>query len=110
MFSPLFMLFYFNFNGIDGIEPNKNESTVNAFQIGLDSQNLYRLFWTIDYQTESLTLEVKTVLKDNYDWFAIGFSDYGETSGADLCILWFDRKRKLHFQVSHKLIECLSFI
>ena len=111
MFSPLIILFYFNLNLINGFETAKNQSIDNdfVFQIGLDPQNLYRLFWTVDYQSESLTLEVRTVLNNEYDWFAIGFSDYGELFGADLCILWADRKRKLHFQVRHQLFVVFAY-
>ena len=102
MFSPIIILFFFNFNPIRSIDTYENETTAHnfTFQTELDPQNKFRLFWTIDYLTESLTFEVRVILKDANDWFAIGFSDYGEMVGADLCILWTDKKHKLHFQVS----------
>lgn len=28
----------------------------------------------------------------NLDWIAIGFSDYGQATGADLCVFWTDWK------------------
>ena len=106
MFSPLIILFYFHFNQIKGFESNNNESIISniTFQTALDVDNHYHLFWTVDYETQSVTLEVRSVLEDKYGWFAIGFSDYGDIGGADLCILWTDKRFKTHFQVSCHLI------
>ena len=78
---------------------NANKINPNYFQIQLDSKNISRLFWTIDYQEEFVTLELRVSRDGQYDWFAIGFSDYGEINQADLCVIWFDNKNKVHFQV-----------
>ena len=75
-------------------------STPMFFQLPLDSEDKYRIFWTLDYKTETATIEVRANLDKETDWFAIGFSDYGNVSNADLCVLWFDWRLKSHFDVS----------
>ena len=67
------------------------------FQQQLDSRNKHRIFWSLDYTTETATIEVRANLNKSRDWFAIGFSDYGEIVNADLCVLWFDSDGKSHF-------------
>lgn len=75
----------------------------NYFQVPLDARNRFRLFWSIDYEAEVLTMEFRILLSGRYDWFAFGFSDYGEINNADLCIFWLDKKDRLHFKVSEKI-------
>lgn len=72
------------------------------FQLPLDPADKYRIFWTLDYKTETATIEVRASLQHESDWFAIGFSDYGNVSNADLCVLWFDLSLKSHFDVSRR--------
>ena len=71
-----------------------------VFQLPLDSKNKYRLFWTLDYEASLVNIEVRAKLNTLNDWFAIGFSDYGNITGADLCVLWFDKKPRAYFEVS----------
>lgn len=71
-----------------------------VFQLSLDPEDKYHIFWTLDYKSESATIEVRTQLHSQTDWFAIGFSDYGNITNADLCIFWFDLHQKSHFDVS----------
>lgn len=71
-----------------------------VFQLPLDPEDKYHIFWTLDYKSESATIEVRTQLHSQTDWFAIGFSDYGNITNADLCIFWFDLHQKSHFDVS----------
>ncbi|XP_054157733.1 dopamine beta-hydroxylase-like [Oppia nitens] len=122
MFSPLIFLFYFHFNhqllqaSIDTINNSDDERLLSSsqpqplttnitFQTALDADDRYRLFWTVDYETQSVTMELRLVLADINDWFAIGFSDYGDIRGADMCMFWTDRRhgkhRKTHFQDIH---------
>lgn len=72
------------------------------FQLALDAEDRHRIFWTLDYETETATIEVRARLERESDWFAIGFSDYGNVSNADLCVLWFDSALKSHFDVSRR--------
>jgi hypothetical protein len=111
VFSPIIILFYFNFNSIICKTSNKSESNANnfIFQVPLDSNNRFRLFWTIDYESEFVTLEVRSTLENKNDWFAIGFSDYGQITNADLCILWFDKKNRIHFQVIIKINSTIIY-
>ena len=50
------------------------------------------LSWTSD--KDNVEMEVRSVLA-NQDWLAIGFSDYGELTNADFCVLWRDWTQKL---------------
>ena len=66
------------------------------YHVPLDSQSSFS--WTLDYPQSKVQVEVHVpILRD--EWFAIGFSDYGDLSGADLCVMWQDWRGKFHFQV-----------
>ncbi|KPM05232.1 dopamine beta-hydroxylase-like protein [Sarcoptes scabiei] len=104
----LLLLFYLFFNHIvinadrangDRFSLGSNlTSEKPSYQIFLDSHNRYNLYWSLDYDSETILFELKLkLLKDN-DWFVFGFSDYGSVSNADLCAIWFDRKRRLYFE------------
>lgn len=47
---------------------------------------------------EVIQFEIHFTAEDRA-WFAIGFSDRGEITPADYCILWSDWHLKVHFQV-----------
>lgn len=36
----------------------------------------------------------------HFGWFAFGFSNYGESFPADYCVLWYDWKKRMHFEDS----------
>lgn len=72
-------------------------SPVSSLQ--LDSFGQYQLFWQVDYQARVVTFELKLQLHPS-SWFAFGFSDRGNLSGADVCVLWVDRRGQHHFEVS----------
>lgn len=100
----LFFLFLNHFAsstaGNEWARKNKLNETIPTYEINLDFQDRYHLFWTIDYDSETILFELKLKLTTNFDWwFAFGFSDYGLMSNADLCMIWFDKRRFLHFQV-----------
>lgn len=59
------------------------------FELVLDPQSRFRLYWTVDYEAKSLTAELKLELPRD-DWFALGFSDRGNVTLADVCVLWAD--------------------
>ncbi|PSN45176.1 Dopamine beta-hydroxylase [Blattella germanica] len=68
-----------------------------VYQVALDSHSSFS--WTVDYAASSVHVEVH--VPDVGDgWYAIGFSDYGDVTGADLCVLWADWRGKLHLQAS----------
>lgn len=82
-------------------ETNGTESKfVRTFGINLDPNNQCHLSWTVDYDDESLLFEVKYIAQATFDWFAIGFSSYGQYTGADLCLFWYDPHRRIHLDVS----------
>ncbi|XP_077500682.1 tyramine beta hydroxylase [Amblyomma americanum] len=65
------------------------------FELVLDPESRFRLFWTVDYEAESLTAELKLELPPD-DWFALGFSDRGDITLADVCVLWADAHGRPH--------------
>ncbi|KAG0423362.1 hypothetical protein HPB47_000878 [Ixodes persulcatus] len=65
------------------------------FELVLDPQGRFTLYWTVDYDAQVLTAELKLNLARN-DWFALGFSDRGEVGQADLCVLWADVREQPH--------------
>lgn len=70
------------------------------FDISLDEPNdQLHLSWIPEYKRRQLLLQVQFHQRTKFDWFAIGFSDYGNITKADLCILWPDHKGQFHFEV-----------
>ncbi|KAH8034344.1 hypothetical protein HPB51_023348 [Rhipicephalus microplus] len=69
------------------------------FDLVLDPESRFRLYWTVDYEAESLTAELKLDLPSD-DWFTIGFSDRGDITLADVCVLWADPHGRPHLEVS----------
>ncbi|XP_050050808.1 dopamine beta-hydroxylase-like [Dermacentor andersoni] len=67
------------------------------FDLVLDPESRFRLYWTVDYEAELLTAELKLDLPSE-DWFAIGFSDRGDVSLADVCVLWADPHGRPHLE------------
>lgn len=65
------------------------------FQLPLDPGGRFTMYWTLDYQAQVLTAELKLDLPRN-DWFALGLSDRGDIRQADLCVLWADARGKPH--------------
>lgn len=114
-FSILLILFFnfkdLNCNSKTNHTLQKLPKNFKYFQISLDSENKYKLFWTLDYDAEVVNFEVRAKVLTRNDWFAIGFSDYGDVQDADLCVVWFDRTNKYHFDVSiiHDKIQRQSY-
>ncbi|RWS14424.1 Dopamine beta-hydroxylase-like protein, partial [Dinothrombium tinctorium] len=111
VFALLFLL-YFNSNYLslcsNLVNEHINESNTNErvltkpanltfFQTPLDPDDTIHMFWSVDYKAELLTMELRIARNEPKFWFAIGFSPYGEFTNADLCILWTDTSKKVHF-------------
>jgi hypothetical protein len=83
-------------------------------QIQLDATIGITLFWHANFDNQSVELDVEfgsnNDEKDDFRWLAIGFSDYGELSEADLCFMWFDKEEKVHFQVIVMIIQDILII
>ncbi|XP_055929694.1 dopamine beta-hydroxylase-like [Argiope bruennichi] len=77
--------------------PEHDTNAVLYFETILDPNDKLHLYWTVDYEEETVTFELRARVAD-HDWIGVGFSDRGEITNADLCILWTDRKRKNRFQ------------
>ena len=78
---------------------SSSDSNLTYFQSPLDDQDNYHLFWSINYEAKNIDFEVRIKLRRKFNWFAIGLSDYGESTKSDLCIFWTDHLGKQHFQV-----------
>lgn len=89
----------FRFATIDnGLVTAPSRDAIIYFETGLDPDDKLHLYWTVDYEEETVTFELRARASEQ-DWIGIGFSDRGEITNADLCILWTDKKSKNRFQV-----------
>ena len=79
---------------------NQTEPNRTTYQISLDPSDKYRLFWNVDYSTKSVLFELRLIQQHKLIWFAFGFSNKDSIANADLCLLWYDKQRKIHFKVS----------
>ncbi|OTF70185.1 hypothetical protein BLA29_010296 [Euroglyphus maynei] len=111
----LFFLFYnhliLNSDGSTSITNHQKSMTNDdlaksnsTYQINLDIDDHYHLYWSPNYLDETILFELKLKLKTNYDWFAFGFSDHGSLVNADLCLIWTDKRRRLHLEVDFCVI------
>lgn len=66
----------------------------------LDVDNKIGLHWGVDHRAGLVTFVV-TFAEDlpTFDWFALGWSDYGEFTAADFCVLFFTWDGKGYLQV-----------
>ncbi|CAH1968308.1 unnamed protein product [Acanthoscelides obtectus] len=67
---------------IAGVSAHTNK----VFDVSLKEDNSIRLYWQLDYSSETVTFEVH--IPAGYGWFALGFSDRGDPFPADYCVLW----------------------
>lgn len=59
----------------------------------LDDTGRTAIYWTVDYGSRTVKFEAHFAGSGNpFDWFAVGFSDRGNHSGADFCVMWVDWK------------------
>ncbi|KAL7645712.1 UNVERIFIED_CONTAM: hypothetical protein RMT77_002589 [Armadillidium vulgare] len=68
------------------------------YDVPLDINDTLHLYWQIDYETESVRIEIHSRAFSPHPWVAVGFSDRGEFPGSDMCVFWVDWKKKIHFQ------------
>ena len=62
-------------------------AVAQIFRIPLDANSTFS--WTLDYPAGTVSVEVHTAASRDH-WVAVGFSDCGALTGADLCVLWRD--------------------
>lgn len=59
----------------------------------LDDTGRTAVYWTVDYAYRSVKFEVHFATGGGqFDWLALGFSDRGNFTGADFCVMWVDWK------------------
>lgn len=95
-----------NLSNLSNTSPNPSNQT---FHSQLDARGRVNLYWKIHYPEKYLLLEVRAQLHDLLlrPFVAIGFSDYGNWTNADLCVLWLDKRRRMHFQVIFNLTSLI---
>lgn len=89
---------------------SSSSSADPVFQIPLDAKGDMKMYWTLDYSRNRVQFEIHVPLAPS-QWFAVGFSDYGEMTNADLCVLWMDWKGGIYMQVGYNkynyFVNCL---
>ncbi len=80
------------------IPPNTIQEPKFRYDIYIDPANTIHLLWDIDPATDRITFKLDTQFK-KHDLVGFGFSDYGESTDADVVIFWTDTRGKHHFQV-----------
>ncbi|XP_057321265.1 tyramine beta-hydroxylase [Microplitis mediator] len=70
-----------------------NELPIHSVALGSQAT----LFWRVEPTKEVIQFEIHFTAEERA-WFAVGFSDRGEITPADYCILWSDWHLKVHFQ------------
>uniref|UniRef100_A0A2C9LHW4 DOMON domain-containing protein n=1 Tax=Biomphalaria glabrata TaxID=6526 RepID=A0A2C9LHW4_BIOGL len=70
----------------------------SAFQykLHLDSNGRYLFEWSVDYQKNNVNVQITAKVTQDI-WFAVGFSDYGSVTSADLVVFWTDGHGNHHF-------------
>lgn len=69
------------------------------YDVALDLNDTHHLYWRVDYPGEQIKFEVHSRARAPHPWLALGFSDRGDLTGADLCVFWTDWHGRVHFQV-----------
>lgn len=66
----------------------------------LDPHGELILKWKVDYVTQKIQFRIKVAEKAAiFNWFALGFSDRGESKNSDYCVFWKDYNGFNHFEV-----------
>lgn len=68
--------------------------------VSLDSKGDFNLYWDFDDITETIFFRVEAKIEKS-DLLAFGFSDYGESENADLCVMWTGLDGKHRFEVNN---------
>ncbi|XP_001602880.1 tyramine beta-hydroxylase [Nasonia vitripennis] len=74
---------------------HQSESTLAVHSVPLGSEASFH--WRVELTTEQIVAEVHYAAEE-YSWFAVGFSNYGELKPADYCVLWVDWHRETHLE------------
>lgn len=93
--------------GNDGSSRTEYENSAKNMKfdwdIKLDKLGRYRLNWRVSYPSNHITFALDLKTKDTdfrigTDIFALGFSETGELSSSDYCIMWYDLSHQIHLQ------------
>ncbi|XP_035825847.1 dopamine beta-hydroxylase-like [Aplysia californica] len=72
----------------------------HQYEVYLDPKGRFRFQWSVDYHREMVEVRLSARATDR-SWFAVGFSDYGNVTLADLLVLWTDKEKKYHTVDAH---------
>lgn len=59
----------------------------DIYKVALSPKGDVQLSWWLDYAKQMVTIRVDMSPEEDFDWFAVGFSYYGDTKNADYCIM-----------------------
>ncbi|XP_050547075.1 dopamine beta-hydroxylase-like [Daktulosphaira vitifoliae] len=63
-----------------------------VYTVPLDESGGMTLYWTLDPSDQSVMFEAHLNVSSPFDWWALGFSNRGNYTEADFCIMWVDWK------------------
>ena len=86
-------IIFFAFLALKVLAKNKNHSGL-PFSVEIEKQQRLKLSW--DYNEQEVRMEIRAKVNPK-SWIAVGFSDYGEYSNGDYCVLWTDLWGRQHF-------------
>ncbi|KAH9491455.1 hypothetical protein Btru_049917, partial [Bulinus truncatus] len=70
------------------------------YKLHLDSGGRYLFQWSLDNEKNEIDVQLSAKVTSDI-WFAVGFSDYGQVTSADLVVFWTDVRGNHHFVDSH---------
>ncbi|KAK3791493.1 hypothetical protein RRG08_055517 [Elysia crispata] len=70
------------------------------YSLQLDPAGHFKIEWSLDYSQEIVKFHL-TAKISRHSWFAVGFSDHGEVTSADLLVFWADAIRVNHLVDAH---------
>ncbi|KAG8337202.1 hypothetical protein J6590_029567 [Homalodisca vitripennis] len=68
-----------------------------TFFLPLDARGAHTLYWRLDYDDRTVSMELHSQVPTG-SWLALGFSDYGDITSADLCFFWTDWRGHTHLE------------
>ena len=71
-------------------------SSEHSLQLGPE----LRLSWRVSRDAGELHLSASAEI-DSLTWVGLGFSDYGDVAGADMCVMWRDWRREIRLTDVH---------
>lgn len=81
---------------------------IHVYNAPLDDLGQATVYWTVGYAAQTVKFEAHFANAGPFDWLAVGFSDRGNHTGADFCLMWRDWKGVTSMLVSRNLVNDLK--